>query len=992
MGKTAKRYLDVDPWVIRESGFHPERAVASESIFALANEFMGVRGAFEEGYSGEGMPGFYFNGIYEKGVHRYSTKFKGFAEQWTFMVNAVDWLYTRIVVDGEQLDLARCRHDDFVRQVDMRRGILERSFVWTTRAGSQIRVAFERFPSMSCLCMGFQRISLEAINADISAELRIGLDFSTEYHLRQSRPWRIGRRSLDADGWVAALGRTQSSGHRLFSAFRLSGDFSGTGDVFSEENLVGKVIRLPLKMGQVSRIDKTVVHHSEKDIALDDGTVCDEGYGRLARYGSLSYDEAVVAQERYWKEAWARHDVVIEGDDENQQGFRFCIFHLYQTYHGADPRYNVGAKGLTGEHYWGVTWWDTETYCLPFYIFNNPMAARNLLAYRYRTLPGARKRARDFHLPGARYPMCTIDGEEVCDVWQHGDLEIHVSAAVAYGVWKYHHLTRDDEFLYGQGVEILVEVARFYAARGSWGQLTGEFGFWGVMGPDEMHLMVNNNAYTNFMAKKCFEWALGVLAVMAETRASCYRDLCDLLSLRDEELCDWRLKADRMALMLDKGSGIYEQHEGFFNLPHIDYSHIPDDQFPVQKKWPYVDLFRYDLIKQPDVLLFMFLFGTEFSGDDLRRNFEYYEPRCSHESSLSPAIHSILAARLGDAGKSFEYARYASRLDLDDYNNNTWEGLHVTSMAGTWMNLVYGFGGMRSDGDLLSFDPFCPPGWEAFSFRLCIGEKGVLSVRVGREESSFMMGKGTHASIVVYGNELVVGDKEVRVKPPSRGIEAVIFDLDGVIVSTDKCHYLAWRRLADEEGIPFSAEDNERCRGVSRMGSLEIVLEKSTRAYSSEEKQEMAERKNAYYVDMLKEISPDDILPGAMEFINVLKKNGIKVAVGSSSRNSPRILEQIGLGKMFDATVDGNDISRSKPDPEVFLTAAERLGLPAQKCLVVEDADAGVDAAVAAGMKCLAIGSAVSNNKADFSATSLQAIPSGVLDFIGIPGTVLKKV
>jgi beta-phosphoglucomutase len=296
-------------------------------------------------------------------------------------------------------------------------------------------------------------------------------------------------------------------------------------------------------------------------------------------------------------------------------------------------------------------------------------------------------------------------------------------------------------------------------------------------------------------------------------------------------------------------------------------------------------------------------------------------------------------------------------------------------MAGAWMNLVYGFGGLRSDGEKLSFDPVCPSSWKAFSFRLYVSDTDIMTVLVDQQKATFTMSDGHAAEIEVFGKPVTVTSAGIAIPLSEKvPVEAVIFDLDGVVVSTDEYHYQGWKKLADDEGISFSREDNERCRGVSRMGSLEVVLEKATCSYSLEEKEEMATRKNNYYVEMLQNISPDDILPGAMEFIRALQKRGIKTAIGSSSRNAPVILERIGLSETFDAVADGNDIRRSKPDPEVFLLAAEKLGIAPERCWVVEDANAGVEAAVAAGMKCLAVGSAAGCPGAHYSADRLGTV------------------
>ena len=357
----------------------------------------------------------------------------------------------------------------------------------------------------------------------------------------------------------------------------------------------------------------------------------------------------MAAHAAYWERVWRTIDVRIEGDAENEQGIRYCIFQLHQTYHGVDPSLNVSAKGLTGESYWGATWWDTETYCLPFYIFNNPQAARNLLGYRHATLNGGAQRARQLDCRGARYPMATIDGSEIVGVWQHGDLEIHVSAAVAYGIWHYAHVTGDKEFLYGRGVEMLLEIARYYASRGQYSPATGEFGFWFVMGADEFHMGVHNNTYTNVMAKKCFQWALETAAEMRKQAPEQLRRVFKKIKLREAELRDWRRKARDMRVLQDPRTGLIEQHDGYFDMPRLPLAKVPPTDFPLYHHWAYVRIFRWDMTKQPDVLLLPFFFSREYSEKAKRVNFEYYEPRCSHESSLSPGIHSILAAELGIA-------------------------------------------------------------------------------------------------------------------------------------------------------------------------------------------------------------------------------------------------------------------------------------------------------------------------------------------------------
>jgi maltose phosphorylase len=469
----------------------------------------------------------------------------------------------------------------------------------------------------------------------------------------------------------------------------------------------------------------------------------------------LNDAEIFSAQTAYWKGIWETSDIIIDGDPENQQGIRFCIFQLYQTYHGDHPGYNIGAKGLTGEAYRGLAFWDTESYCLPFYMFNNPKAARSLLEFRYRTMPEAMQRAKDVDCEGACYPIATIDGTESCDLWQHSNLQLHVGTAVSYGIWHYVKNTGDREFLYSKGAEMLIQISRFYATRGQWGARSGEYGYFGVMGPDEFQLMVNNNCYINLMAKKLFEFTLETAAEMQKAVPDAWAELVAKTALREEELSDWGNKAERMKIPADPDTGVYEEHDGFFDMPHIDIHSIPVTEFPLYSNWSYDRLYRYDMIKQPDVLMFMFLYNGQFSREAKLANYEYYEPRCIHESSLSPSIHSILASEIGKHEEAYKFFEFATRLDLDNYNRNTREGLHTTSIAAAWMNIVYGFGGMRSDGARLSFQPSLPERWTSYSFQV-LYEGVLLRVEVNKDSVRVQAVSGGSTEIIVYGQRIKV--------------------------------------------------------------------------------------------------------------------------------------------------------------------------------------------------------------------------------------------
>ncbi|MGE5594100.1 MAG: glycoside hydrolase family 65 protein [Betaproteobacteria bacterium] len=715
MAKIADRYYRVDPWRIIEEGFDPARGRVSESVFSLANEYMGVRGYFEEGYGGDRLVGSYINGVYEEQVTP-KPQYKGISDRFCFMVNTLDWLHTRITLEGEKLDLAECRIEGFRRALDLRNGVLERSFTWRTRAGRVLQVTFIRFLSMVAPKMGFWRIALKPVNFSGNIEIRVGLDFSVKHESAGTNFWSCPRKGIE-DGIAGIVGRTQKSGHTVFAGFRLSGaEKLGVVPAVTGEKYIGVDLSLPLEQGVCSRLDRIVFVHAEKRPEKTIDEVWETGMKGAREHLATSYEAALAQNSAYWDEVWRASDIVIDGDPENQQGIRYCIFQLHQTYHGADPSLNIGAKGLTGEAYNGHTFWDTETYCLPFYLFNNPKAARNLLEYRYRTLPQAMERARALDCQGACYPVATLDGTESCGLWQHASLQLQPTTGVAYGIWHYVHVTGDRDFLYTKGAEVLVQICRFLASRGQWGQKSGKFGYYCVMGPDEFQMMVNNNCYTNYMAQQTFRYALEVLDEMRAEEPERHAELVREALLTEVELSAWRTMADEMKIPYDADTGIYEQHDGYFDLPHIEVDSIPVTDFPLYEHWSYDRIFRNDMIKQPDVLMFMFLYNQRFTTEAKRVNYEYYEPRCVHESSLSPSVHSILAAELGKHDEAFEFFRFATRMDLDNYNRNTGEGLHVTSIAAAWMNVVYGFGCMRSDGDILTFNPSLPKAWASYSF------------------------------------------------------------------------------------------------------------------------------------------------------------------------------------------------------------------------------------------------------------------------------------
>ncbi len=766
MAKVADEYFKVDPWKVVEEGFDPARNAVSESIFSLGNEYMGIRGYFEEGSTcEEQLLGSYFNGVYENAREETPAAYKSVVKRSHFMVNAVDWIYARISIDGEKLDMNTAKLSGFVRTLDFKTGILTREFTVTTSAGKNVKFVFERFLNMEESAEGYQKITAEAVDCDAEIAITFGLDFNI-VHGKKHCFWDEAKKGVEGAVY-GIIGKTLTTDQRVFSGYTLKIDADASVVTNEADKFIGCDVTAKLAAGKAVTFTKSVMNIVEKDSSVSDADLWTKGVAATKAQAEDGYAKALATNDEFWSSVWENFDVEIEGEntEKDQQGVRFCIFQLQQTYHGQDPRNNIGAKGLTGEAYSGHAFWDTETCCLPVYLFSNPKAAKNLLEFRYSTLPNAMERAHDLDCKGACYPIATLNGNEACSLWQHASTQFQPSTGVAFGIWHYEKVTDDKEFLYGHGAEMLVQICRFLASRGQFAQKSGRFGYYGVMGPDEFQVMVNHNCYTNLMAKLTFEYTLEVLKEMKADAEDKYNELKDKVGCFCDDMELWQTCIDKMYIPYDEETKIFEQHEGFFDLPHIDIHSIPVTDFPLYSHWAYDRIYRNDMIKQPDVLQFIFMHSSMFTMEQKKANYEFYEPKTIHESSLSPSIHSILAAELDKHEEALNFFGFATRMDLDNYNRNTCEGLHTTSIAAAWVNIVYGFGGMRSDADKLTFNPSIPKTWKKYSFRL-VYKGAILLVSVG-DEVEFKVTNGKTLDLCVYGQDVTVDGNGVKVALPA---------------------------------------------------------------------------------------------------------------------------------------------------------------------------------------------------------------------------------
>lgn len=705
----------IDDWRIVERRFSMRYLEHNETIFAIGNGYLGMRGNLDDGRP-IAQSGTYINGFYESWPITYAEEAYGFAKTGQTMLNVTDGKIIRLYVDDEPLFLPTATLLSYERALDMAAGTLDRELVWEMPSGKLVKVASRRLASFRHRHLAAISFEVTVMNADapvvISSELitpennqskrlgdpraATGLSHSVfEPKLSFARDRRIGL------GYVTANSRMSlavSAEHVLETASKWrvmseSDDYTAK-TVFSVDAEAGQPITL---------IKYLSYHKSRTEQAPELSARSDRTLNRAADAG---FDHLIDSQRTYMDEFWRRSDVVLQdGDPRVQQCVRFNLFHILQAAGRAEGS-GIPAKGLTGPAYDGHYFWDIEIYILPFLIYTSPRIARNLLKFRYGQLDAARARARQVNQKGALFPWRTINGEEASAYFAAGTAQYHINADVVYALKKYVEVTGDEDFLFEFGAEILVETARFWADLGAYPNGNdSSFHIHGVTGPDEYTAIVNDNAYTNLMARSNLRYAAEIVDRLAREDEHRFAALVHATGLSREEVEEWRGAADRMHVPYDEELGVHPQDSSFLDKPAWDFENTPPDHYPLFMFYHPLVIYRHRVIKQSDVVLAMFLLGEEFSLQSKRRNFDYYSPLTTWDSSLSVSIQSIAAWELDYRDMANEFFRYTALMDLADVGGNVKDGVHVASLGGTWMAVVYGLAGMRDYGGALSFDP-----------------------------------------------------------------------------------------------------------------------------------------------------------------------------------------------------------------------------------------------------------------------------------------------
>ncbi len=753
-------YLKHDDWCIIEEGFNPENQRSSESIFSLGNGHIGQRANFEEKYSGDSLQGNYIAGIYYPDKTKVGWWKNGYPEYFAKVLNAPNWIGINIKVGNKELDLAKVKIDNFRRELNMKEGYLKRTFTAEFTGEKIIEVTTTRFLSIKETELGCIKYEIKSISTSdkINITPYVDGDVINEDSNYQEKFWdEISVESKPGEAYVTV--KTNKLDFYVctsmkYQVLKNNTDIDYKVKEQQKNKYIAQSIDLDIEPEETITIYKyAAITHSENH---SNETLTIAAHNVLQRSFEKGFDKLFEEHANAWKCKWTDSDIVIKGDTAAQQAIRFNIFQLNQTYTGDDERLNIGPKGFTGEKYGGSTYWDTEAYCLPFYLrTSDKKVSRNLLLYRYRHLQKAIENAEKlgFKNGAALYPMVTMNGEECHNEWEITFEEIHRNGAIAFAIYNYTHYTGDETYLEDYGLEVLIAISRFWAQRVNFSKAKNKYVMLGVTGPNEYENNVNNNWYTNLMATWCIDYTIKAITKIQTQSPEKYKALKEKINFNElKEVGKWTNIIDNMYFPENEELGVFLQQDGYMDKELMNASDLSPEDRPINQKWSWDRILRSCFIKQADVLQGIYLFEDNYDIDTIKRNFDFYEPKTVHESSLSPCVHTILAAKLGYKEKAYELYLRTARLDLDDYNDEVYQGLHITSMAGTYLSVVEGFGGMRLKDNVVQFNPFIPDQWKSYSFMVKHREQ-LLKVEVTKEKTTvFNQGSNT-AKVYVRGIE-----------------------------------------------------------------------------------------------------------------------------------------------------------------------------------------------------------------------------------------------
>ncbi|MGO2099830.1 glycoside hydrolase family 65 protein [Vagococcus salmoninarum] len=745
-----KRLFEIDPWKIKTTTLDVENMRLQESLTSIGNGYMGMRGNFEEGYSGDSHQGTYIAGVWFPDKTRVGWWKNGYPDYFGKVINATNFIGIDVQINQTNIDLATVDYRDFYLELDLKTGILNRSYTVTV-GEVEAKLTFERYVSVAQQELALIKVTVEVLagTAEIKLTPKLDGNVQNEDSNYDENFWLEKNRQLGATPSLTMETLENPFGTPRFSV-TTSMQNKTTGGVKSQtesEKLVSETYTYQVNSGETIALEKYVAVVTSRDVPEEQQV--SQAETLLQKALDSRWEELKTAHSHGWSQRWEKADVVIQGDDEAQQGMRFNIFQLFATYYGEDARLNVGPKGFTGEKYGGATYWDTEAYIVPMYLsVTEPAVSEQLLKYRHQQLPGAFHNAKQQGLAGALYPMVTFTGVECHNEWEITFEEIHRNGAIAHAIYNYTTYTGDETYLVNEGIDVLVAIARFWQDRVHYSERNDQYMIHGVTGPNEYENNVNNNWYTNTIATWVLRYTLASLTKVSAEKAS-------ELAVSETEKAKWQEIITKMYYPVDEDLGIFVQHDTFLDKDLQPVTSLAATDLPLNQNWSWDKVLRSPYIKQADVLQGLYFLNHEYTQAEKQQNFDFYEPLTVHESSLSASIHSILAAELGMEEKAVELYARTARLDLDNYNNDTEDGLHITSMSGGWLSVVHGFAGMRTLDGQLSFKPFTPKNWQGYSFKVNYQGR-LLEISVDHQKVSIRLLAGEALKLNLFDEAFVL--------------------------------------------------------------------------------------------------------------------------------------------------------------------------------------------------------------------------------------------
>ncbi|WP_222718540.1 glycoside hydrolase family 65 protein [Listeria booriae] len=749
-----QRLFEIDEWKLKSKQVEKEAKRLQESLTSLGNGYMGMRGNFEERYSGDTHQGTYIAGVWYPDKTRVGWWKNGYPDYFGKVINALNFIGIDVTIDGETLDLFVDETADFALELDMETGILRRSFQ-VKKNGKSFLVETERFLSIVKQELCLIRYHVTALDAEAEIVLTPYVDGNVTNEDANYDEMFWLEVAQDATENKATIVTKTIENNFDIPRFTIAASMENRTENAKEATAEAKKLyvenkyRFQVAKGETAKLEKRVAVATSRDYAEHELAGASEQF--LANVAELDYEALRKEHAVAWQTRWQKADVLISGDDSAQQGIRFNIFQLFATYYGEDARLNIGPKGFTGEKYGGATYWDTEAFALPLYLsLADKEVSRNLLQYRHDQLDGAKVNAGKIGMKGALYPMVTFTGIECHNEWEITFEEIHRNGAIAHAIYNYTNYTGDTTYLVNDGIDVLTEISRFWADRVHMSERLDKYMIHGVTGPNEYDNNVSNNWYTNYIATWTLRYTIESLQQIAPAKR-------EELQITDAEIDHWQDIIDNMYFPYDEKWQIFVQHDTFLDKELRSTDTLTDADKPINQNWSWDKILRSCFIKQADVLQGIYTFGDEFDFETKQRNFEFYEPLTVHESSLSPAVHTVLAAEIGREDKAVELYNRTARLDLDNYNNDTEDGLHITSMAGSWIAIVQGFAGMRTFNGRLAFAPFLPKTWDKYAFKINYRDR-LIEVTVTAKTVSIALLSGEALELDLFGEAVQLVD------------------------------------------------------------------------------------------------------------------------------------------------------------------------------------------------------------------------------------------